>query len=106
MSQALMESGFPFAEHPQADAIRRVIDDSLYVETAIPGGNVWDEDAELYVRPSYTYIRDWLAQAGVVLAARDESELWDFASDYASMVDQEEDWAELRKLETEGGNDD
>lgn len=102
MSQAFMEGQFPLASHLEAEAIRQAVGDSLYSENANSMVGEWSEDAELYVRSDWSRISRWIEGNGIELTPQQERDLIDFASDYASLVDEEEDIAELRAIRNEG----
>ena len=107
MSQQFLEREFPLASHPDASKIRSFVVDSLYGENVNPfAKHQWADDAEIYVRSNWSHISDRLADDGIELSSDEEVQLIDFSSDYASLVDDEEDAAEIIQLRKEGENDD
>lgn len=94
MSQAFMESGFPLSQHNESAEIRRLIIDSLYGENANPAADDYSPGAIIYTRSDWSYIARKLQDQGINLSPEEEAELIDFASDYASLVDEEDDLAE------------
>ena len=107
MSQQFLEKEFPLASHPDALKIRSFVSSSLYSENANPlAEGTWAEDAIIYTRSNWSYILDRLIDEGIELSSKDEVALIDFSSEYASLVDDEEDMAEIIQLRKEGENDD
>ena len=104
MSQAYMEHEFPLGRHEQAAKIKRFVMDSLFSENVDPSVSKWSDEAVLYIRSSWTYLSDRLADDHIELSSEDEAALIDFASEYASKVDDEENMAELIQLRKEGDN--
>ncbi len=107
MSQQFLEKEFPLADRADASKLRSFVIDSLYSENVNPHAeHQWAEDAVVYTRSSWSYILDRLIDDGVVLSSEEEVELIDFSSEYASLVDDEQDMAEIVQLRKKGDNDD
>jgi hypothetical protein len=104
MSQAFMETAFPLASHEDASRIRGAIEDSLHGENVNPSADDWSDDALVYIRSDWTVVRQFLKDRGIELTPQEESELMDFSSEYASLVDQEADDNELHAMRNEGEN--
>ena len=103
MSQQFLEKEFPLATHPDASKLRAFVVDSLYGENANPfAANKWADDAVIYTRSDWSYISDMLADEKIALSSEQEVQLVDFSSEYASLVDDEEDMAEIIQLRKEG----
>src|SRR5690606_32417943 len=96
MSQQFMEKNFPLAARSDAAEIRRVVDESLYSENV--ESTVADDSpsAVSYLRADHEGVMRTLEDRGIKLADGEEAQLIDFASEYASLVDQENDTEELQ----------
>ncbi len=103
MSQAFMESSFPLARHESSDTIRQAVTRSLYGENVDPTVSDWSDDAVIYTRSSWSLILQALEDDDIKLTTQEESDLINFASDYASLVDSEEDMAELEAIRRNKG---
>jgi hypothetical protein len=101
MSQAFMEGSFPFVGHEKEARIKQSVVLSLYPENP-EGGSPYEEDAVVYTRSDWAAILRKLDEAGVQLTVDEEDELSEFASTYASLVDEEIDRAELNAMMKEG----
>ncbi len=102
MSQQFMEQGFPLVEHKDASKLRQFVMDSLFGENANPfAENQWADHAEVYIRSNWLYISDKLEEDGIELSSADEVALMGFAGEYASLLDDEDDIAELAALRKE-----
>lgn len=101
MSQAFMERSFPFDGHEKEASIKRSVVLSLYPENP-EGGSLYEEDAVVYTRSDWAAILRKLDDVGVQLTADEEDALYEFASAYASLVDEETDRAELNAMMNEG----
>jgi len=105
MSQALMENAFPLAGNVNASYMRGVVKDSLYDENADPWVEDGSNEALLYVRSDWQAIRRALEERGIVLTPQEDADLFDFASQYASLVDEERDMAELEAMRRKEGEE-
>lgn len=101
-SQLFMEQSFPLPGHPHAGLLRQFVHDSLYGENADPTVSDWSDGAVIYVRSSWTFIREQLRHMRITLEPRDADALMEFSSGYAVIVDEEADRAELDEIRKEG----
>ncbi|MES2876438.1 MAG: hypothetical protein V4678_03120 [Patescibacteria group bacterium] len=100
-----MEREFPLAAHRQAARIKQFVMDSLFGENADPAVSRWSDDAVIYTRSSWTSISERLTDNRIDLTSEEEIALIDFSSEYASLVDDEDDTAEIIQLRKQGEND-
>ncbi len=105
MSQAFMESSFPLVGHEYADTIRQAVTHSLYGENADPSVSDWSNEAVIYTRSSWSSIWQALEDKDIKLTPQEESDLINFASDYASLVDSEDDMTELEAIRRNEGEE-
>lgn len=82
---------FPLADHPSAEALREIVHASLVSENANPLADDYSDEASMFTRSDRSFIEAVLADAGIALTAEEEAVLVEFADDYASMVNAEED---------------